>query len=78
VAKLTEADWGKIHAKAWKEPKFRRLLETDPARAIRTYYRQAYKRSLPKGTKIMTIRNRPTRVPDEHLHKVHTFVPWCC
>lgn len=78
MAKLSDADWGKIHAKAWKEPKFRKLLETDPGRAIRTYYKATYKRNLPKGTKIMTIRKRPANVPHEHLHKVHQFVPWCC
>jgi hypothetical protein len=34
---LTKDDWAKIHAKAWKEPEFRYLLETDPTKAIKEW-----------------------------------------
>jgi hypothetical protein len=40
----TEGDWGKIHAKAWTDPEFRKLLETDPTRAVREYGNKAGKR----------------------------------
>lgn len=35
MANLTKDDWVEIHAKAWKDPKFRLLLETDPTAAIK-------------------------------------------
>lgn len=30
-------DWVKIHAKAWQDPAFRQLLETDPTAAVQQY-----------------------------------------
>ena len=32
--KPSHDDWNKIHAKAWKDPEFRELLETDPRKAV--------------------------------------------
>ena len=32
--KPSHSDWNKIHAKAWKDAKFRELLENDPRKAI--------------------------------------------
>jgi len=37
MANLTKDDWVEIHAKAWKDPKFRYLLETDPTAAIKSW-----------------------------------------
>jgi hypothetical protein len=34
---LTKKDWGEIHARAFKDPKFRHKLETDPTGAVREY-----------------------------------------
>jgi hypothetical protein len=40
MADLTKDDWAKIHAKAWKDPKFRHLLETDPTAAIKSWAKE--------------------------------------
>jgi hypothetical protein len=34
---LTKQDWVEIHAKAWKDPVFKALLETDPTTAVRLW-----------------------------------------
>ena len=34
---LTKEDWIEIHAKAWNDEEFRRLLEIDPTGAIRLW-----------------------------------------
>ena len=40
--KLTKADWGKIHAKAYKDKGFRRKLETDPTAAVKEWFAEEY------------------------------------
>jgi hypothetical protein len=37
MANLVKDDWEKIHAKAWRDPDFRFLLETDPTAAIKCW-----------------------------------------
>ena len=37
MANLTKNDWIEIHAKAWRDPDFRYLLETDPTAAIKSW-----------------------------------------
>lgn len=73
MAKLTESDWGKIHAKAWRDAKFRKLLETDPTKAIKAYGKEVGK----TFTKIVNLRDKPD-IPDPHLHKVNPYPPSCC
>jgi hypothetical protein len=34
---LTKQDWIDIHARAWRDPTFRALLETDPTTAVRLW-----------------------------------------
>lgn len=71
----TKADWGRIHAKAWKEPEFRKLLETDPTKAVNTWAKDNGK----SFDKLMKIAPKPTGEPDK-LHKspVATTPPACC
>jgi hypothetical protein len=40
---LTKADWGKIHARAYKDSAFRHKLETDPTAAVREWHSVEYK-----------------------------------
>jgi hypothetical protein len=77
MSQISDADWGKIHAKAWRDPEFRRLLETDPTQAIHSYAKEA-KIALTKDTKLVTLREKPADIPDQYLDKVHQSVPWCC
>ncbi|MGZ3391023.1 MAG: hypothetical protein ACXVCF_15700 [Isosphaeraceae bacterium] len=73
---LTNVDWGKIHAKAWREEEFRRLLETDPTKAVRDYAQQ----NGLKVTKIVKLRPAPDPhdIPPEFWDDVNPFPPSCC
>ena len=74
MAELTDQDWGKIHAKAWRDPNFRNLLETDPTAAIKCYGLEVGK----TFDKIVVLRGRPKLVPDSALDEVNPFPPSCC
>ena len=39
----TNKEWGKIHAKAWRDPEFRKLLEQDPKKAMAQYGKEVGK-----------------------------------
>jgi hypothetical protein len=39
---LNSADWVKIYAKAFRDADFRRLLETDPTRALKDWVAEEY------------------------------------
>jgi hypothetical protein len=39
---LSNADWGKIHARAYKDDVFRSKLETDPTGAVKEWFVQEY------------------------------------
>jgi hypothetical protein len=69
----TNADWGKIYAKAWTDREFRKLLETDPTKAIKKYGRQVGK----TFTKIVRVSKRPKTVR-KPLDKIHLHPPSCC
>jgi hypothetical protein len=73
VADITGEDWGNIHAKAWRDPEFKRLLETDPTKAIRDYGQSIGK----TFDKIVFVRPRPN-IADEFLPFVNPFPPSCC
>jgi len=82
VAKLSDEDWGKIHAKAWLDPKFRNLLETDPTKAIREYEKSI---GQPAGyfTQIVRVGKPPSKtalkkIPEEVLQRAAPWPPWCC
>jgi hypothetical protein len=83
---LTNADWGRIHKKAWCDDGFRRLLETDPTEAIRRYVREHNDEQEKKGgrtirldgLKMVKLRPKPCDVPDEFLEDVNPFPPSCC
>jgi hypothetical protein len=84
VARLTDDDWGKIHAMAWLDPEFRKLLESDPTKAIRAYEKAIGK---DKGhfDKIVRLTTPPTPskgsikdIPLEVLQKAAPWPPWCC
>lgn len=83
---LTNADWGRIHKKAWCEDDFRRLLETDPTAAIQRYVTE-YNEEQEKiggrtirlnGLKMVRLRPKPCDVDDEFLDDVNPFPPSCC
>jgi hypothetical protein len=71
---LTNADWGRIHAQAWRDEKFRHKLETDPTAAVQEY---AQARSL-NVTKIVKLRPRPDDIPEDFWDDVNPFPPSCC
>jgi hypothetical protein len=73
VAAPTNADWGKIHAKAWTNPKFRKLLETDPSKAVRAYGKAVGK----KFTKILKLAPKP-KAGRRPLELRHRRAPACC
>jgi hypothetical protein len=74
VAALTNREWGKIYAKAWTDPKFRKLLETDPTKAIKAYGKQVGK----TFKKIVKLRPKPKGVPRHKLPQHHPHPPSCC
>jgi hypothetical protein len=43
MANLTKDDWVQIHAKAWKDSKFRYLLETDPTAAVKAWASETHR-----------------------------------
>lgn len=72
----TKKDWGLMHAKAWQDPKFRALLETDPTKAVTAYGKEVGK----TFDKIVKIGARPKGVDGTDLHKHEQAVvpPACC
>lgn len=74
VAVLTNREWGKIYAKAWTDPAFRKLLESDPTKAIKAYGGEVGK-TFPK---IVKLERRPKKKSIEQLARVHPFPPSCC
>ena len=72
----TTKDWGRIHAKAWRDSGFRKLLEQDPKKAITEYGKEVGK----KFDRIVKIAAKPKGVKPEdlHRHKNATAPPACC
>ncbi|MDA7965158.1 hypothetical protein [Ruegeria sp.] len=72
----TNEDWGKMHAKAWKDPEFRTLLEQDPTSAVKAYGKEVGK----TFTQIVNVGEKPSDVHDDDLHTHDTAVapPACC
>jgi hypothetical protein len=66
MAKLSNRDWGRIHAKAWRDPKFRKLLETDPTKAIKAYGKEVGN----NFDKIVTVRLKPAGIPPASIFTV--------
>ena len=76
---ITNADWGKIHAKAWREQDFRTKLEQDPTGAVRHYLEEKLGRSLSSETiTIVKLRPPPDDVPEDFWDDVNPFPPSCC
>jgi hypothetical protein len=76
VTDVTGEDWGAIHAKAWREPNFKILLETDPTAAIKLYGSEL---KPPKTfDRIVIVREPPVGVDPEFLPFVNPFPPSCC
>ena len=67
MATLTNKDWGKIHAKAWTDPKYRKLLETDPTKAIKAY-----------GKEVGKTFKKMVKLKKSELSSAHPFPPSCC
>ena len=65
--RLTQTDWAMIFAKAWREPEFRKMLETNPTKAIKAYGEE-HGRTFDK---IISLR-------DKHLSEVEDYPPSCC
>ncbi len=75
MAVLTNADWGKIHAKAWTDPKFRKLLERDPTKAIKVYGKAVGK----TFQKVVKLKKKPKGIKDPvKLAHFHPHPPSCC
>jgi len=76
MAAPSKKDWGAIHAKAWREPAFRKLLEQDPKAALAEYGTLVGK----TFDKVVKIGPKPKGVEKEHLHKHESAMapPACC
>jgi hypothetical protein len=82
VAKLKESDWGKIHAMAWRDPKFRTMLESNPTAAVREYEKSIGKArgyfdkivSLPRSPSKKAIKS----MSETELQSIAPWPPWCC
>jgi hypothetical protein len=76
MGRPTASDWGKIHAKAWREPAFRKLLETDPTAAVNQYAKEAGK----KFDKLVKLHKKPAGVPSHKFasHGSAKVPPACC
>jgi hypothetical protein len=74
MAAPTKKDWGHIHAKAWQEPEFRKLLETDPKKALAAYGKLTGK----TFDKVVKLDPKPKGVAKEDLHKHKPIPPACC
>lgn len=74
MAQVTNEDWSKIHAKAWRDPKFRALLERDPTKAVKAYGKEVGK----TFDKILKLAPRPKGVADDSLEGQHRSPPACC
>jgi hypothetical protein len=72
----TNSDWGNIHAKAWKDPQFRQLLETDPTQAVQVYANEVGK----SFAQIVTVAPAPNPqdIPEEFWPLLHQTPPACC
>jgi hypothetical protein len=74
MTEVTNEDWGKIHAKAWKDPEFRKKLESDPTAAIHQYGKENGK----TFTKLVRTPEKPHGADEAHLHKAHDYPVACC
>jgi hypothetical protein len=76
MAAPTSKDWGKIHAMAWRDRDFRKLLETDPKKALAKYGKTVGKRF----DKVVRVSAKPKGVPaaDHHKHSTAIAPPACC
>jgi hypothetical protein len=74
---LTDDDWGKLHGKAWRDPAFKKLLETDPTAAVKAYT-DSHPHLKGKKLRIVKIRPRPKGVDDDFLDDINPFPPSCC
>jgi hypothetical protein len=75
MAAPTKKDWGQIHAMAWRDSEFRKLLERDPTKAVMQYAKKAGK----KFDRVMKIAKKPKGDPDKfHTTRVATTPPACC
>ena len=72
----TNEDWGKMHAKAWKDPEYRAMLEQDPTAAVHAYGEEVGK----TFTQIVNIGEKPSDASDDDLHNHDDAVapPACC
>lgn len=72
----TNKDWGRIHARAWRDPEFRKLLEQDPRKAVARYGKEVGK----TFDKVVKLGPKPKGVDDEDLHRHRDAVapPACC
>ena len=78
MSDVSNEDWGRIHARAWKDPVFRDLLESDPTAALKQYGRE---QTPPKTyNKLVTLRAAPDpkEVPEQFWPAVNPFPPSCC
>ena len=68
MSDVTNEDWAKIHAKAWRDAKFRELLECDPTAAVKQYGQEVGK----TFKKIVRLEKRPPEQGGDHIP------PACC
>ncbi|MCV6585665.1 MAG: hypothetical protein OIF47_09025 [Marinibacterium sp.] len=71
----TSDDWGKVHAKAWQDPEFKALLESNPREAMDAYCEEQGK---PPFDKIVLLGGKPDDALDHLLHEAHQAPPACC
>jgi hypothetical protein len=75
----TNQDWGNIYAMAWKDPKFKYLLETNPVQAIAEYGKTVGKTfdAIVDPAALSPPANL-NQVPEEFWPLLHQAPPACC
>ncbi len=62
---LSGYDWGRIMAKAWRDPDFKKRVEADPTTTIREFLGEKY-----KGVNIFNIPPKPADVDEGQLEDI--------
>ncbi len=71
----TDEDWGQIHKMAFEDDAFRKLLESDPRKALDQFCEKQGKAPF---SKIVDLPAAPDAGLDQFLHEKYKAPPACC
>jgi hypothetical protein len=67
---LSGYDWGRILAKAWSDPDFKRRIEADPTTTIRQFLSGLPNGNTYEGINIFNIPPKPSELNDDQLDDI--------